>query len=861
MRESPLANRTDTFNRTDSTTTINSPSDAAGDYVVTGTWGITGNAGYIVTNTDGVAILDAVASPSYVEVTMPAIGADVGIILRAPADKSSGIIVCWSDAGNVIKCCKRTAGSATFGAEFGANISTAIADGDTIKVEDTGTAITVYVNTVSVGSFTGGADIATYNIANTYAGLFSYGNGTGTFDSLTIAAVASMSIDRSNILCGSGTVTVTLTGSGTSWTGSPFSLTGAPSGWSISSQNVASGTSATVTLNKGSGTGAFSITDGTLSDTLTATNTATSAGTGNWGTAATWDVIERPVSGNLAVIAAGHTVTCAQAEVIGNSPAEGNTVLTIAATATLIVDTGDSLTIKGKYANSGTFQTGTASGGATLEFDASGASSPSSQQYEGNNATATALFKTMGTEGSHSVVRSNSGGGNAYLTGAGGAGGGLWDCEWTDFLRIGDATNSAIEYTGTLDPGSDVMVMRLVDCTFTDCGRVNTANSFMADAEIAITRVIWVNTQHADHSLRMVGAARGTGVTRAISLCAFDKQVFFSEGNFSFSQCVFDNEFSHAASGSWAAGDFDDCFVRFTTISGTGLIGMSISGDVDNCYFLADGGTNNPHGILPRDIGSQATLSNTIYEYTKGFTDDTGDWFYGGGDWIVEGCILLAAANSGAHQASGALNFPEPTARVRHCTLYVGEGYGGGILLGDGNADTDTWLAVENNIFWCTVANQSTANAATAVGAALTVDNVIDPDGCQYNGLLNINVTAAYKGDYPTTQPGANDVRLDATAPTTVFVDPARNFATWAVSRGSVGATFADKVSDGRSYLRADPTLIQDLMAYVRYGFRVQYGAWRTASSTGNVLGAVQDEPEEGEAALFWWGNYGNACY
>jgi len=81
-------------------------------------------------------------------------------------------------------------------------------------------------------------------------------------------------------------------------------------------------------------------------------------------------------------------------------------------------------------------------------------------------------------------------------------------------------------------------------------------------------------------------------------------------------------------------------------------------------------------------------------------------------------------------------------------------------------------------------------------------------------------------------------------------VDRNRNIATWAVTRGSVSSTYADKVTDARSYLRADPTLVPDLIAHVRSGFRIKYAPWRTAAHDSTVLGAVQDVAPSGFGPL-----------
>jgi hypothetical protein len=752
-----------------------------------------------------------------------------GIVLRN--DGSGNFIVARYQASSSQVSFMRWAGG-VYTADIGsATGSVTIGTDDSWTAEAEGTTYRIYVNGVlkKTETYSNG----TYN-SNTGYGMYSE-SGSLRFDQLDYTALvtAVLACDRDNVLCGSGTVTVSLTGTNTSWAGSPFSLTGAPTGWSIASQNVLSGTSATVTLNKGSGTGAFTVTDGTASDTLTATNTATSVGAGDWDVAATWDVVDVPVSGNLAVVA--HDVNVDSAAAVGSSPAEGNTVLTVNASVSLLVEAGQSLTVKGDVLCNGILQVGEASGGATLEFDASGASSPSSQQYRLLLNHAAATLKTRGTSGSHSVVRSNSGGGNAYTVNA--TGKGLWDCQWCDFLRVGDATNPAIDSANNTNPGSATTWIDLSDCTFTSCGRVNTSTSLPANAGASVVRTLFASGAHATDDLRLTGSTAGVGVTRLVNLCSFEKAFYWQEGAFAVTNSVLDGEGGGSANAStWAAGQFDGCFFRLLTTSGGGITGLGLRGDTTDCYFLADAGTDNPHILLPRDTGSAHTLSDSVVEYTRTTSGDAGNWFYGSGDWVVDSCIVLPGVNTASPGTITPLGSTALTFRVRHCTLYS-PSYEGGVLIGDGGELAAQVAELTDSIFWHGTA--LSAVAVSAIGTATTTDNVVTPAGAVYNGFLNAAATR-YQGDYPTTQPGAND-SLQTGLPADYFVDSTRNIGTWAVSRGSASGTYADKVTDARTYLRADPTLVADLLAHVRAGFLVKYTPWRTASSTGTVLGAVQD--------------------
>ena len=85
--------------------------------------------------------------------------------------------------------------------------------------------------------------------------------------------------------------------------------------------------------------------------------------------------------------------------------------------------------------------------------------------------------------------------------------------------------------------------------------------------------------------------------------------------------------------------------------------------------------------------------------------------------------------------------------------------------------------------------------------------------------------------------PGANDVPSVDPA----FVDSARSLATWAVTRGSVSATLADKEADACAYLAADPTLTaSSLLPYLTAGWQPTAAALRGTAHDGGDIGAIE---------------------
>ncbi len=105
-------------------------------------------------------------------------------------------------------------------------------------------------------------------------GIVAYTDTTDWTHVQTYTVASSSFTANPNVISTNGSgIVVTLTGTGTTWTGSPFSISSGPSGTSITAQNVASGTSATVTFTTGATAGTV-----VLSDGVTTTNITVSAG-------------------------------------------------------------------------------------------------------------------------------------------------------------------------------------------------------------------------------------------------------------------------------------------------------------------------------------------------------------------------------------------------------------------------------------------------------------------------------------------------------------------------------------------------------------------------------------------------------
>lgn len=829
-----MSNRSDNFNRTDTPSgPLGTPSDGGSDWVQSGTthWGIETNIGRSFT----------AATPKWAYLECGSADGDWQATLQSAGGTSdNGLLLRFSDSSNYFRLytisnfChldKIVAGSAT---NVASNDTFTFSAGDVVKVTMSGNNFTVFVNGVSKISTS-----STFNNTATKHGLYNSSSGAVKWDDVSFTGASSFSADRANVLTGSGTVTLTLTGSGTSWTGSPFSLSATQTGWSLASQNVISGTSATVTLNRGSGTGTITISDGSLTTNVTATITATTTASGNWGSTSSWDVGSVPTTGNRAVIA--HDTTVAATDSIGDSPGDSTTfVLTVNASKTITVSSGVTFTVKGNIDNNGTIVVGDLTGGgATLTMSAASAS-PTSTTYKIYQDNANSTIKVYGTSGSRAALSSNASGGNAYITPNSNCGL-LIDFRFADITRIGDGTNDAIKFGNTVNPGSATEWLHLTSCTFTSCGRLFTGNSFPANAYWTITGSAGNPTKftsgaHATDDINIIG---GSGTTSKIEYCSCSKLLYTSPASTTIGPYVmFGAKLGHADDATW--NDIDKV-VFWADDVGSGA--HVLRGNVSNAYYYA-GGTDNPHFPLCRSgLGAAKTASASVVEYGGTFATDGGNIFYftSTQDWSVTTSIIIPSATTsdtgaGAFTSGGVVGLS-----ITHCTIYSPD-YSGGVLIGDGGSVAGMYPTVKDNIFW--VKSTDTAGvAAHSIGT--TADNSITPTNCTNNGCLNLASTR-YQGSYPTTQPGASDNVVTGTNEATIFVDPTRNLATWAVSRGSGSSTYANKVADAKTYLLADPSLLDDLLSHIRAGFAVKYTAWRTASSTGNVVGAVQTAPASG---------------
>ena len=135
-----MTNRTDDFNRANSTTSLGTPSDAGSAWVpLTGTWGVISNLGYCpVSTSDAFAYLENSASDFEAQFTFQTLGGDNGLIFRI--QDANNLWLAWHSSEN--RFYKRVAGSFI---QTGAINGTAVS-GDVVKISANGNTLEYWLN-------------------------------------------------------------------------------------------------------------------------------------------------------------------------------------------------------------------------------------------------------------------------------------------------------------------------------------------------------------------------------------------------------------------------------------------------------------------------------------------------------------------------------------------------------------------------------------------------------------------------------------------------------------------------------------------------------------------------------------------
>lgn len=579
-----------------------------------------------------------------------------------------------------------------------------------------------------------------------------------------------------------------------------------------------------------------------------ALRTATVAG--NWSTPATWGGTA-PVPGDTVQI--NVAVTLDVNADIGTSGAAGSVAGTVAATGKLTIADGKTLTVRGDLVVTGTSAAPLSNvriemgAGSVLVFDGTAASAGVQYRFwVGAASSQPALLRVRGTQASHAVIKSNVAGGAlpAYQAGILINQSNI-DAEWLDFIDFGDATQNAWKpYMGS----NANNYVRMVDCTFTRCGKLGFGTSIVGGTTFDLTRVKWYSTV-ATRTLTMTGtAAIGAGVRRLVG-CCFDLEVELYSKDFTIESCVFERRFL-TLNGATPWASFKNNFFRNITSSGM----SGAAGDMLDCFYLEDSGTTNPHGpFLLVGYDAPWTVDGLIIESVTG---GAGDFLVGTNPGTprlttIKNCILLpsdpSVLGSGSYAAGklmALLGGANMTVSNTHNTVVVSDGGETGNNVGETYAGHAGMISeFKSNLIW-----RPTPGTAgyKLTRIANTVQDIVAAANADYNWGWNLAAGNAGNGYHAavTTTPmfstGTPDVHGGNGDPQ--FVDWTRNLEKWAVTRGSTATTDANRRADGIAFLKADPTLIADLIAYVRAGFAptnpaMEGAAHDAASPTTLALG------------------------
>lgn len=575
---------------------------------------------------------------------------------------------------------------------------------------------------------------------------------------------------------------------------------------------------------------------------------------------ATW------TDGDNLTINSNVVVDITDAKIIGASGVNGTVALTINQTSsttwgTLRVRNGGTLALRGDCTNNGVVQV---EGDGVLEFDSSLAASPASTKYKitlsnGGNPGVARFVTASTSASSRATVRSNAGGGNGYIMSAGFRG--YVDCDYIDFLRVGDSTNDAISINAN---GNASQRYVLTHATLNACGRYGPGVIAAAcqNIDVRLEYIISTNSQHATSVMSTSCAVAAGSGQRTIKYVGCDKAMIGTVAlqGFAIDHIVVPAGFAPLMSGDNPPASMSHLWIRGTT-GGTSL---NVPCDITDSYLWiqpTSGTITNIHPVVLSPFRS-ITIDGLIMEGGDKVVAADGDWITGlpstPATYTVKRCIAPPKGGGSLHagQIVSWLGNSNVTCVLEHNTYVTSANAGesGGPSVGE------TYAGHAGMVSSCKSNLAVGMSAGTGVifsrRVAGSVSDILAAANCSHNAVHNAaNNVVGIDGycDYgspvtnamfsTTTGLGANDVRADPR-----FVDSSRNLATWAVSRGSVASTYAAKCDDAQTYLQADPSLIADLRTHVRGGWAPTAAALRGAAHDGGDIGAIEmaDAPSGG---------------
>lgn len=588
-----------------------------------------------------------------------------------------------------------------------------------------------------------------------------------------------------------GNSSATVIATGTSDTGVvPADFTDSGFAWQFLGGFQPSGTSLTIERNGGDSAFYTPADAALLTATLPAVTPAT-VQAGDWNTGSTWNIGSVPSASSNGLLFR-HPLTLAASKIQGDGT--NNLVLDFSnANSSLTIATGCTLTLKGNaQSGTNTYNGGvrtwlTLNGTAKVSFDGNSGVTP---HWDFGRQAKLVMAGTDKNNRAEFETKSGSAGNQGYLGIAATAVDTLQhNLSFAKFTRLGSLTQAP--FTSQLCIGGEHLAD---DVIFDGCGQVGLFINDDGAATLHWNRVKFINEITDPPSTFSLGVAMSgniplTSGTRLIERCTFTSRPTLSlqDGT------VDDNVFA-----DWMQAGTADPFSNNLFIKN--------DGDISGCGPNLTG--NYWYATFPFTAGWGGTAASGIglrqYEIW-----DPGTQLLPGCHFISEGstahttfrhCLALPGAgrvvNFNANrnpEFSGA----DPHGSQEHCTSFmVGDvpASGGGLTVG---LKANSVNSFKSNLL-------AKLSAATGNNFAFRNDDTGIIDGvqgplealtaanCDYNGLLNVNISNNYAGNshstpydtpMPTgsTAPGTHDVILSASP----FVDATRNLITWGASLGS----------------------------------------------------------------------------
>lgn len=546
----------------------------------------------------------------------------------------------------------------------------------------------------------------------------------------------------------------------------------------------------------------------------------TSGKSGNWSDAGTWTGGVVPGNGDTVTIASGHTVTVDANTTVGHSPGAGDATAAVLMTGSVTVAAGVTFTVRGDIRKNANGAKLTLSAGATFQFDASLAATPSTAVYlmvpTGHGITGT-MLAAGGTTGSRCTVTSVTTGGaaNGRIVSGGFIQGGQVQAACTDFSNLGSSSASSLEL---YSQGTFI----LENCTLTGCGFLKTSVDIDTAATFRLLHVVMDGTL-STNCLDQLKSYYGTHAEASIKFCYFDKPILvYPPKNVEIEDNCLAKSFG-MTNGLWTSFTRNLC----CSISATERAVNSVT----SCYFLDDHTTANPHTLSVLYFTGNQTIADSVFDYSG--TDANGDCIListGTGTATITGNIILP--NQGGNCSGtlfSALGSANATIVCNHNTCFTGTQ---GTAVGETYAGHSGLISsFKSNLFWDTSARGYKLYDS---GSNDSVSDLVSSTNADYNAGYNLQTGSNGKGynalEFSSGSPGAHDV--DGVDPR--FVDSTRTIRTWGAANGADGT-----VAGALALLKADRTKIATMIEWVREGFKVQNVALKDAGHDGATIGAM----------------------